>query len=89
MSDLTLLKVMTLDGETISEQFVDGRIQSLSMSDSGEMFLTKRVKGEDSIVYRYVINNEVCIYLTLKILSEFYLIAFVVRIFAIQAIGRK
>ncbi|VDO20636.1 unnamed protein product [Brugia timori] len=56
MSGLTLLKVMTLDGETISEQFVDGKIQSLSVNDSGEMFLTKRVKGEDSIVY----SSDIC-----------------------------
>lgn len=45
---------MTMDGEMISEQFIDGKIQSLSVNDSGEMFLTKRVKGEDSIVYRCV-----------------------------------
>lgn len=43
-----------MDGEMISEQFIDGKIQSLSVNDSGEMFLTKRVKGEDSIVYRCV-----------------------------------
>ncbi|VBB32378.1 unnamed protein product [Acanthocheilonema viteae] len=56
MSGLTLLKVMTLDGKTISEQFVDGKIQSLSVNDSGEMFLTKRPKGEDSIIY----SSDIC-----------------------------
>lgn len=52
MSGLTLFRVMTLDGKTISEQFVDGKIQSLSVNDDGEMFLTKRKEGEDSIIYR-------------------------------------
>ncbi|CAG9537612.1 unnamed protein product [Cercopithifilaria johnstoni] len=56
MSSLTLLKVMKLDGETISEQFVDGKIQSLSVNNRGDMFLTKRVKGEDSIIY----SSNVC-----------------------------
>ncbi|VDK81938.1 unnamed protein product [Litomosoides sigmodontis] len=56
MSGLTLFRVMTLDGETISEQFVDGKIRSLSLNDGGEMFLTKRVRGEDSIIY----SSDIC-----------------------------
>ncbi|MCP9259742.1 hypothetical protein DINM_002945 [Dirofilaria immitis] len=60
MSGLTLLKILTLNGETISEQFIDGRIQSLSMNDAGEMFLTKRVQGNDSVIYSSDISCPSC-----------------------------
>uniref|UniRef100_A0A8R1TVR7 Uncharacterized protein n=1 Tax=Onchocerca volvulus TaxID=6282 RepID=A0A8R1TVR7_ONCVO len=60
MSGLTLLKILTLNGETVSEQFVDGRIQSLSVNDIGEMFLTKRIRGNDSIIYSSDISCPNC-----------------------------
>uniref|UniRef100_A0A915PSZ1 Uncharacterized protein n=1 Tax=Setaria digitata TaxID=48799 RepID=A0A915PSZ1_9BILA len=55
-SGLTLLKMLTLEGETINEQFLDGKIQSLSVNDGGELFLTKRIENDDSIIY----NTDVC-----------------------------
>ncbi|VDK57806.1 unnamed protein product [Gongylonema pulchrum] len=52
-SALTQLKIMDLSGQVISEQFIDGKIQSLAVSDSGELFLTKRLQGdEDSVIFK-------------------------------------
>ncbi|VDN04725.1 unnamed protein product [Thelazia callipaeda] len=52
VSGLTVLKILALDGALISEQFIDGKIQSLSVSGNGKIFLTKRAFGEDSVIFR-------------------------------------
>ena len=39
------------------EQFIDGRIQGLTVSSEGEIFLTKQMQGDDSIIYRSVFLN--------------------------------
>lgn len=51
-SGMTELRIFNLDGEMTHEQFIDGRVLSLAVSEDGDMFLTKQIQGEDSIIFR-------------------------------------
>ncbi|VDD94808.1 unnamed protein product [Enterobius vermicularis] len=47
---LTELRIFDLDGHILHEQFIDGKIQSLAVTSEGEVFSTKQMQGEDSII---------------------------------------
>lgn len=55
-TNLTDLKILDLNGNVLNQQFVDGKIQSLAVSETGDLFLLKRLQGEESIIYKWVTN---------------------------------
>ncbi|VDN54474.1 unnamed protein product, partial [Dracunculus medinensis] len=56
---LTELRILNLSGEILSEQFIDGKVQSLTISNNGKFFITKQLQGEDSIIYMSHIDRPI------------------------------
>ncbi|KAI6242012.1 hypothetical protein M3Y99_00278100 [Aphelenchoides fujianensis] len=55
---LTEFRILALDGSVEHEQFIDGKIQSLTVNADGEIFMTKQpTAGEDeSVIYKASID---------------------------------
>ncbi|KAE9414298.1 hypothetical protein Angca_008533, partial [Angiostrongylus cantonensis] len=53
----TELRFFTMSGEMIHEQFIDGLFISLTISDNGDMFMSKQPTGSDSVIYRASIET--------------------------------
>ncbi|KJH45531.1 hypothetical protein DICVIV_08409 [Dictyocaulus viviparus] len=49
---MTELRFFTLSGEMTHEQFIDGLVISLTISDDGDMFISKQPTGSSSVIYR-------------------------------------
>lgn len=49
---ITELRIYDLNGEMFHEQFIDGKLFSLAISENGDMYMTKQPFGEDSIIYK-------------------------------------
>uniref|UniRef100_A0A9J2PB77 Uncharacterized protein n=1 Tax=Ascaris lumbricoides TaxID=6252 RepID=A0A9J2PB77_ASCLU len=53
---ITELRIYDLNGEMFHEQFIDGKLFSLAISENGDMYMTKQPFGEDSIIYKTSID---------------------------------
>uniref|UniRef100_A0A915BP44 Uncharacterized protein n=1 Tax=Parascaris univalens TaxID=6257 RepID=A0A915BP44_PARUN len=49
---MTELRIFNLDGEMFHEQFIDGKLFSLAISENGDMYMTKQPFGDDSVIYK-------------------------------------
>ncbi|MFH4976628.1 hypothetical protein AB6A40_003337 [Gnathostoma spinigerum] len=53
---LTEFRIFNLNGDMEHEQFIDGKVVSLDISENGDIFMTKQPQGEDSIIYRATLD---------------------------------
>ncbi|KAI3422118.1 hypothetical protein GPALN_012651 [Globodera pallida] len=59
-SDLTEFKVLSLDGTVEHQHFIDGKVQSLAVSQNGELFMTKQQTSDnESFIWRSHIDHPV------------------------------
>ncbi|KHN74471.1 Uncharacterized protein C45G9.5 [Toxocara canis] len=55
-SGTTELRIFDLSGNMLHEQFIDGKVFSLAISEEGDLYMTKQPFGEDSIIYKTSID---------------------------------
>jgi len=72
----TDFRILNLDGEIQHQQFIDGRVQSMAVSPSGEVYMTKQVGPNEDCETSTIYHTSVDCPLAWEELSSAYDYAF-------------